>query len=254
MSGKVIVIGLGEIGRPLFELVKEKYETIGVDIDPVDADGLCDILHVCFPFNVYDFVGSCVDYIAKYRPSLTIINSTVSPGTSRRVHELSNSPVVHSPIRGKHMKMMEDLLSYTKFVGGINQQESQKAARHFDSIGLKTKILSSPESTELAKLTETTYFGLLIAWAQEVERYSEKLGLDYDEIVSFYTEILFFPPVKYFPGYIDGHCVMPNVKILKDIFASDVLKSIERSNEMKAMSVRLTRQKSKGNEKLVNEI
>ena len=36
---------------------------------------------------------------------------------------------------------------------------------------MKTKLLSSPEATEIAKLTETTYFGLLIAWAQEVERY-----------------------------------------------------------------------------------
>ena len=64
---------------------------------------------------------------------------------------------------------------------------------------MKTKLLSSPEATEIAKLSETTYFGVLIAWAQEVERYCRKLGINYDEVVSFYDEIEFFPPVKYFP-------------------------------------------------------
>ena len=74
------------------------------------------------------------------------------------------------------------------------------AAEHFESIGMRSRTLASPETTELAKLTETTYFGLMIAWAQEVERYCDELGPDYDEIVSFYEDVAFFPPVKYFPG------------------------------------------------------
>jgi UDP-N-acetyl-D-mannosaminuronate dehydrogenase len=98
---------------------------------------------------------------------------------------------------------------------------------------MKTKLLSSPEATEIAKLTETTYFGLLIAWAQEVERYCKELGANYDEVVSFYDEIKFFPPVKYFPGVIGGHCVMPNIAILLQKFPSGLLKAIEQSNELK---------------------
>lgn len=234
MNGKTVVVGLGEIGKPLFDLINEHFEAIGVDAHPVKVDGECEILHICYPFEIDDFVGTCVRYIEKYHPSLTIINSTVAPGTSRRVYDLAGTSVVHSPVRGKHIKMREDILYYTKFIGGIDEQASQKASEHFGRIGLKTKILSSPEATELAKLTETTYFGHLITWAQEVERYCTKLGLKYDEIVSFYDEIHFFPPVRYFPGVIGGHCVMPNVKILKSIFKSGILDAIERSNEMKA--------------------
>jgi UDP-N-acetyl-D-mannosaminuronate dehydrogenase len=237
MKGKIIVVGLGEIGKPLLDLISEKYETVGVDIDPVEIGGKCEILHICYPFQIDDFVGTCVDYIEKYRPSLTIINSTVATGTSRRVYNLTGKPVTHSPVRGKHTKMRDDLLFYTKFIGGIDEQASRKASEHFKSIGLKTKILSSPEAAELAKLTETTYFAHLISWAQEVERYCTKFGLDYDEVVSFYEEIHFFPPVKYLPGVIGGHCVMPNVKILKSIFKSGILDAIERSNEMKANSI-----------------
>ena len=51
------------------------------------------------------------------------------------------------------------------------------AAEHFKRIGIKTKILKSPEASELAKLVEkTTYFGLLIAWAQEVEAILQRRG------------------------------------------------------------------------------
>ena len=98
---------------------------------------------------------------------------------------------------------------------------------------MKTKILSSPEATELAKLTETTYFGLMIAWAQELERYCDQSGVDYEEIVSFYDEIKFFPSVKYFPGIIGGHCVMPNIEILRKFERSVILEAIQTSNRMK---------------------
>ena len=204
-------------------------------------DGECSILHICYPFYIDDFVGMCVKYIEKYRPSLTIINSTVVPGTSRLVYSLTDKPVVHSPVRGKHAKMRKDLPYYTKFVGGIDEQANEKAAEHFRSIGLKTKILSSPEATELAKLTETTYFALHIVWAQEVERYCDRFGLDYDQILSFCDEINFFPPVRYFPGIIGGHCVMQNVKLLKSLFRSDILDAIEKSNEMKAKNIGIER-------------
>ena len=94
-------------------------------------------------------------------------------------------------------------------------------------------MLSCPEATELAKLTETTYFGLMIAWAQEIERYCDKTGAKYEEIISFYDEIKFFPTVKYFPGIIGGHCVMPNIEILRKFTESKLLEAIEISNQIK---------------------
>jgi hypothetical protein len=85
----------------------------------------------------------------------------------------------------------------------------------------------------LAKLIETTYFGLMIAWAQEVERYCDRLHQDYRDVTSFYEEIKFFPPVKYFPGVIGGHCVMPNIEILGKFEDSALLEAIKKSNQQK---------------------
>lgn len=230
----VVVVGLGEVGRPLFELLSQHYRVTGVDISPPsDPIGAVDILHVCYPFEIRDFVGETARYIDIFRPNLTIINSTVGVGTTRAVASRTGAALAHSPVRGKHVRMLEELRKYTKYVGGIDIASGKRAADHFASAGLKTKVLSSPEATELAKLTETTYFGLMIAWAQEVERYCDQGNLDYEEVVSFYDEIAFFPAVKYFPGVIGGHCVMPNIEILRKFNDSTLLRTIQASNRAK---------------------
>jgi UDP-N-acetyl-D-mannosaminuronate dehydrogenase len=232
-KAKVVVVGLGEVGKPLFELISRHHDVTGVDISPAPATKRTDVLHVCYPFQIRDFVGETARYIEHFNPELTIINSTVGIGTTRMVAERTGATVVNSPVRGKHARMLEEIQVYTKFVGAMNPEAGERAASHFESVGLKAKVLASPEATELAKLTETTYFGLMIAWAQEVERYCDRTGQDYKEVVSFYDEIKFFPPVKYFPGIIGGHCVMPNIEILRKFDHSSLLDAIQASNQMK---------------------
>jgi UDP-N-acetyl-D-mannosaminuronate dehydrogenase len=230
----VVVAGLGEIGRPIFELASRCRRTLGIDLAPLaETVGPVDILHVCYPFAIPDFIGETVRYIKLFNPELTIINSTVSVGTTRAVAQRTGTPVVNSPVRGKHARMTEDLLHYTKFVGAIDADNGARAAEHFQSLGMKTRILSSPEASELAKLTETTYFGVIIAWAQEIERYCDQFAQNYDEVVSFYEEIGYLPRVKFFPGVIGGHCVMPNIEILKRLVPSELLQAIESSNRQK---------------------
>ncbi len=232
-KSKVVVVGLGEVGKPLFELESQYHDAVGVDIAPTEPIANVDILHICYPFQIKDFVGETVRYIERYKPALTIINSTVAIGTTRAVAERSKSPVVNSPVRGKHARMLDDVRRYTKFVGALDREAGERAARHFESLGLKSKVLPTPETTELAKLTETTYFGVMIAWAQDVERYCDRAGADYDDVVSFYDEIKFFPPVKYFPGVIGGHCVMQNIEILSKYDPSVILTAVKASNQMK---------------------
>lgn len=236
MTGKqkVVVVGLGEVGKPLLELVSKHHDAVGVDISPpLKQIEQVDVLHVCYPFQIKSFVGETLRYMELFKPALTIIDSTVAVGTTRAIGEKAGLPVVNSPVRGKHVRMLEEILVYTKFVGAINPVEGERASEHFQSIGMRTKVLSSPEASELAKLTETTYFGLMIAWAQELERYCDKSGADYNEVISFYEEIKFFPRVKYFPGAIGGHCVIPNIEILSKFHKSIVLDAIQVSNQMK---------------------
>ncbi|MBE0657326.1 MAG: hypothetical protein IH602_06520 [Bryobacteraceae bacterium] len=231
---KVVVAGLGEIGKPLHDLLGRHHHVFGVDLSPVETVTGVDVLHVCYPFQIDDFVGETARYIGLFRPELTVINSTVSIGTTRKIAEVTGTAVVNSPIRGKHVRMLDELLFYTKFIGALDPETGRKAEEHFQSAGMKTKVLSTPEASELAKLTETTYFGLLIAWAQELERYCDQSGANYDEVVSIYEEIGYLPRVKFFPGVIGGHCVMPNIEILKGFKKSELLEMIQSSNRLKA--------------------
>ncbi len=230
---KVVVVGLGEVGKPLFELLSGCYDTVGVDISPMDKIEQVDILHICYPYEIKDFIGETARYIDYFKPALTVINSTVGVGTTRAIAERTGTAVVNSPIRGKHVRMLSEIQMYTKFIGASDPAAGEKAAKHFEGAGMKTKVLTSPEATELAKLTETTYFGVMIAWAQQVERFCDSSGAKYEEVVSFYDEIKFFPQVKYFPGVIGGHCVMPNIEILSKFERSDIVDAVRSSNHMK---------------------
>jgi hypothetical protein len=39
-------------------------DTVGVDISPVDSVGPVDVLHVCYPFEIKDFIGQTARYVS----------------------------------------------------------------------------------------------------------------------------------------------------------------------------------------------
>ena len=139
-QNNVIVVGLGEVGKPLLQLLSKHYKTIGVDIVPPDGPvGKVDVLHVCYPFEIKDFIGETARYIELFKPRLTVINSTVAVGTTRAVAQRSGAALAHSPVRGKHVRMLEELQSYVKFIGPTDADSGKFAAEHFEGAGLKNK-------------------------------------------------------------------------------------------------------------------
>jgi UDP-N-acetyl-D-mannosaminuronate dehydrogenase len=224
----VLVIGLGEVGRPILEVLKPFHTVIGRDLEDVTVDDV-GILHICFPFSEA-FVESTSRYVSAYRPSLVIVNSTVVPGTSRAIEKCTGVPTVYSPVRGKHVKMNDDLLAYGKFIASTSDDALVHAERHFKAAGLVTQRMSTPEALEVAKLLETSYFGLLVAWAQEMDRFATALSANYDEILEFFREVAVLPSSRFQPGYIGGHCVIPNLALLEEVRSSPFIEAIRHSN------------------------
>jgi len=249
----VLVVGLGEVGRSLFELLKEskKFEVYGWDVDEkkmqdVQQGGLpkeVDVLHICYGCRDQEsFVKATVDYMRRFRPELTIINSTVPPRTTEKVHTLSGGRIVHSPVRGTHKtreSMKRYLLFLTKYIGGVDYESARLARKHFEMAGLKTKVLKSPVETELAKLFETTYRAWMIACFQEMHRISRLFGAKFDEVVDFLEDthrVRFDRPI-HFPDVIGGHCLIPNVELLLEVYDSEFLRLILKSNEKRKKEV-----------------
>jgi len=237
-----LVVGLGEVGKPLFTILKEQEpEAIGIDIKPMPVNQSVGILHICFPFiNADQFRSAVEGYAIKFSPSVIVINSTIVPGTTRSI------PCVYSPVRGKHTKMVEELQHYVKFVAGTDAQATARVQAHFKAAGIPSETMATPEALELAKLLETTYFGMLIAWAQEMNRFAVKVDADYLEVGKFFKEIGYLPNVLFQPGHIGGHCVMPNIALLQQRFQSEFLDVIKRSNEARKLELAEEEQESAG--------
>jgi UDP-N-acetyl-D-mannosaminuronate dehydrogenase len=230
---KVIVAGLGEVGQPLLHILSRSFDCVGVDIDPVVVKGTVSVLHVCYPFQIPHYVQVTAEYIRRFRPVLTIIHTTVPPGTTRQVQdEVPESMVAFSPVRGKHVRMEQDMLRYSKFAAAPKQEAAAAAIDHLAAAGFKTATLPSPEIAELAKLLETTYLGVLIAWAQEMERLASQYQGSFADVNSLVEEVDFLPS-HVFPGVIGGHCVLPNIDLLRSRVDSAFLDLVVDSNQLK---------------------
>jgi UDP-N-acetyl-D-mannosaminuronate dehydrogenase len=254
LKEKVLIIGLGEVGRPLFELMKESDRFIvhGFDVDrkkmhEVGQEKLpseVDIMHVCIPCSSRDkFVNVVVSYVKQFKPKLVIVNTTVPPGTTKDVHEHCDCLVAHSPVRGVHKStehMEYELKRWTKYIGGADGKAAEVARKHFGKVGLKTKVLKSCAETELAKLFETTYRAWMIACFQEMHRISRHFKADFDDVVDFLEDthrVRLDRPVM-FPSVIGGHCMIPNTVLLLKSYDSEFLRLILKSNEKREKEVK----------------
>lgn len=242
---KTLVVGLGEVGGALAEALERTAPVLRHDLERVEFDCPIGVMHLCIPFvSPAQYQEAALSYIDRFRPELTIVNSTVVPGTTRSIAEKSRAHVAFSPVRGKHAHMVQDLFRYAKFVAAPDPGDARRAADHFEKAGLRPRTMSKVEGLELAKLSETTYFGVLIGFAQELNRFARHLNVDYFETTEFFEEIDFLPRTRYYPGFIGGHCVIPNIKLLKMIRDSNLLDAILSSNEAHAAEERAASSKS----------
>jgi len=230
----------------------EKFEVYCWDIDnrvmqDFQQDSLpeeIDVLHICYPCSDQeDFVKTTLYYVKRFRPKLTIINSTVPPGTTQKVHILSGRRMAHSPVRGMHKNgesMKKYLLFLTKYIGGVDEESASLARKHFEDLELKTKVLKGSVEAELAKLFETTYRAWMVACFQEMHRISRHFGADFDDVVDFLEDdhrIRFDRPIM-FPDVIGGHCLIPNTELLLKSYDSKFLRLILDSNEKRKEEIK----------------
>lgn len=247
--GETLIVGLGEVGSALAEVLERRRPVLRHDLEPRRFDQPIEVMHVCIPCHAREeFEETVCGYIGRLRPALTIINSTVMPGTTGAIARRSGAPVAYSPVRGKHVRMAQDLLRYAKYVAAADPETASRAQRHFEEAGMKTRRMSRPEALELAKLAETTYFGVLIAFAQELNRYAERTGAGYDEVIDFFEEVEFLPRTRYVAGFIGGHCVIPNIHLLRKLRESPLLGAVLESNAQRARELEVAKARAGGHQ------
>jgi len=246
MIKKNIVAGLGEIGLPISKILSKNSITIGYDIDEklmnkklfkkYEKNNTL-ILHICIPFSK-KFTFNVQKLIKKFQPEILVIHSTISPNTTSMLQSKLQIPVIYSATRGIHKRMKYDLKRYTKFFAiSNNAPKKQFAIKEFNKImrinGIKTKQMSKPETLELGKIIcDTSYLGWLINYAQLSNMIAIQHGVDFDEMWTFSDEIQKFlgNRPKMFPGFIGGHCVIPNLDLMHNQ-TLDLIKKINTKYE-----------------------
>lgn len=215
-----VVLGAGEIGRAIHALLEPHYPAFLYDILVNGAPhvGKCDYLHICFPYSEV-FKSEVERYRDMFHPTHVVVHSTVPIGTCGELG------VVHSPVRGKHYDMLRSLRTYTKFFGG---EDADAPANLFLRIGVPVAIYDSPEATEMAKILETTFLGLMVRWTQSVDEWARNEGLNFTEVWDKFTSTYNekaeqmgqpkFPVLVPIHEKIGGHCVLPNLAFLPESF------------------------------------
>lgn len=112
-----------------------------------------------------------------------------------------------SPERVFSGRIMRDLATYPKLVGGVDGPSTERAAAFYRSV-LTAEVweLGSAEAAEFAKLAETTYRDVNIALANEFARYADRVGVDILEVIRGANS----QPYSHIhqPGIgVGGHCI-----------------------------------------------
>lgn len=226
---KHIVVGLGEVGSALQQILRSD----GYDNNKefVIESKHYDFLHICIPYTGnFNFENQVNNYIDNFTPNYIVIHSTVPIGTCGK------NRWTHSPIRGKHPNLKESILTFTKYVGGIN---ALAIARELETYGIKCKVVTNADDTEAAKLYDLMQYATSILLSKHIYRMCKQKGLSFDLVYREFNRSYnkgyeamkmkeFIRPVlEYSPGKIGGHCVIPMMELLDDPLAKDIINANE---------------------------
>ena len=231
---KVLLIGMGEIGKGIFEVFGRHhlitlYDTNGEFKQP---EGEFDVLLVCIPWQE-NFVDIVNGYINLHRIKATIVFSTVPIGTTAKIQD-----AVHCPIEGKHPCLYKSIKVWQFFMGGWNKL----AYKFFKDNGKAPVVLDSSEHTEALKLMSTSFYGLMIEYTRYMNEVCKDLNMNFIDVKSYNNaynllysnlgEQRFFRPLLDSPeGNIGGHCIVPNAKMLDAQYPSIFLKEIYKEKK-----------------------
>ena len=134
----------------------------------------------------------------RYLPLLEATSGLVSE------HDLF---VAFSPERLFTGAVFRNLATYPKLVGGIGPVSTERAAAFYASVlDAEVVAMSSAEAAELSKLADTTYRDINIAFANELGRYADRIGVDVLEVIRAANS----QPYSHIhqPGLgVGGHCI-----------------------------------------------
>jgi len=221
-----LVVGHGEVGSALAEILRERYEVHVLDppkgLAPPDGQHIYDWVHVCVPYGE-DFVRGVCETALRLRPRNMVVHSTVPVGTTALFAREVAVRFYYSPVRGIHPHLARYMREFPKwYASEWSGPADAEFADHFGRCGIQVRRAPGTDVLEWMKLLETTEYGYRIVLWQEIERMALNLGPDalgaakqwLYEKRKVYDGDRGLAPIMY-GGNIGGHCVKENWELLK---------------------------------------
>lgn len=235
------ILGHGEIGSAIARICREAELEVLIRELKFDQikDKKVDFLHVNIPEKVNrQFVDTVVKNIKELSPDLTIINSSVTVGTCRKIQKLTGADIIHSPVIGAHPHLYESIkFHFRKIIGPVNKTSLKKARLHFKTLKLKTEIFDSSETSEAAKLLDQVHYGWDIIFCKWIKEVCGNLDLNFDQVYTRYNNVYNIGYSKLRPnvkrpilipvnGPIGGHCTIEGTVIFDKTYTNRFTKFI----------------------------
>lgn len=195
--------------------------TFSVSTKPAEAD----MFIIAVPSPIAEDKTANMDYIRAATESivpflkkgdLVVLESTVPPRTVLDVMmpilvksnlEIGTELFVsHSPERVIPGKVFEELVKNDRIIGGINEESSKRTQVYYESFVKGEFILTDATTAEMVKVMENTYRDVNIAFANEIAKISDNVGVDAWEAIRLANH---HPRVNiHLPGPgVGGHCI-----------------------------------------------
>ena len=129
--------------------------------------------------NTSALMEACMS-IAKYGKvgTLVVIESTVPPGTTKAMKSLLKTfMVAHAPERVTPGKLLHNLTTLDRVVGGVDEWDTQRAIELYTPI-VKKIIPMTSTAAEVTKTAENAFRDLQIAAVNQLAMYCEDLGVN----------------------------------------------------------------------------
>lgn len=258
MIERVILIGMGEVGRAHYNVLSKKYkgqifykdkgpEVFGENgpIDPIHGHkwDLMLIATQCDPANMQPFYDMVCEYQREFKPGHIDILTTTPCGACDRLQELiPTAKVTKSSIRGLHPNLDQFLYDIPKHIGGPGAEE---LAKFYEKAGIECICHKKAKAPEISHALNNFIYGVNILAADECARYCREAGVDYYEFLKYresqnYGFLKAGFPSKVSPilypmnnGKLGGHCVAYSATTIPEERRGPLAKMIANYNKDK---------------------
>lgn len=145
---------------------------------------------------------------------IIILESTSPVGTTQLVSDvlqkcgvdIASIYLAYCPERVLPGKIMKELISNDRVVGGINLESTKKVAEFYRTFVEGEILETTAETAEMCKLTENSFRDVNIAFANELSMICDKNGVDVHDLINLANH---HPRVNILqPGTgVGGHCI-----------------------------------------------